>query len=870
MMASRSHLPLVAALCLVVGCTFPTSDFTLGAADSGRVDIPVVDTPTADTPTADAPTVDAPAVDAPDVPSVDVADAPPASCGDDAPCPAGSACCAGACIDVQTDQANCGACGRACAAGQSCCAGACATTATDPTNCGRCGAVCDYANGTPSCAAGACGGACASGFGDCDGDLTNGCESELAASASHCGMCGRACSAGPNATASCAMGACALQCDSGRGNCDGNAANGCEVDLNSSPSSCGMCGRACSAGPNATAVCLSGFCGTMCAPGFADCDGDPANGCEADTRTSPTSCGACGTSCARPSANTSCSAGACRIDSCVAGRGNCDGDATNGCEADTASSTANCGMCGRACPSGQVCSNGECNATCPPGQIRCGTDCVRTGSDPLHCGMCGRACSLPHATAGCVSGGCTVDRCETGWADCDGNPANGCEANVATNPASCGGCGVACSTVNATATCASGVCSVSCRAGFANCDGDASDGCEVGITTDPANCGGCGRACSVPFATAGCSAGACTVASCATGRGDCDRAAANGCEVDLNADNANCGTCGRACTLGQVCNRGACASACAPGYTFCSGSCRDLQSDELNCGACGRGCNRGLVCIRGACAYPPPSNDTCSGATVIDLSAGSRVNLTGTLLGSARNLSFGCGVTPTGDVYYRFTLTRREYVYADTFGSSVDTKLQLTSSCTTGSISTRSSYSLVCNDNRGRSCTSGGNGAQVYASLEPGTYYLVVGAQSTLGSFALRFEHVPAGSGPSNVLNSGTYSFTGSTSTTSSTNTTCGGSGGEATWWWVTCPEASAGAFSARSCAGSTFDIILGLINGSGTSNVCSTTTLPFPCTTNSAAVSGTVPAGAGLHVFQVDGFGSSSTGTYNVSVTRP
>jgi hypothetical protein len=46
---------------------------------------------------------------------------------------------------------------------------------------------------------------------------------------------------------------------------------------------CGACGRACAGGPNATGVCLSGTCGIECAAGFADCDGNAANGCEVDT-----------------------------------------------------------------------------------------------------------------------------------------------------------------------------------------------------------------------------------------------------------------------------------------------------------------------------------------------------------------------------------------------------------------------------------------------------------------------------------------------------------------------------------------------------------------------------------------------------------
>ncbi|MDI7270092.1 MAG: MopE-related protein, partial [Myxococcota bacterium] len=48
------------------------------------------------------------------------------------PCPAGLTCCAGACVDLRTDAANCGACGSACPAGQHCtdgvCTGACVPT----------------------------------------------------------------------------------------------------------------------------------------------------------------------------------------------------------------------------------------------------------------------------------------------------------------------------------------------------------------------------------------------------------------------------------------------------------------------------------------------------------------------------------------------------------------------------------------------------------------------------------------------------------------------------------------------------------------------------------------------------------------------
>jgi hypothetical protein len=78
--------------------------------------------------------------------------------------------CSGACTDLQTSAAHCGACGRACAAGESCsagvcglacpagqtvCTGACVDLNTDPAHCGACGRTCI---GGQWCIAGACGG----------------------------------------------------------------------------------------------------------------------------------------------------------------------------------------------------------------------------------------------------------------------------------------------------------------------------------------------------------------------------------------------------------------------------------------------------------------------------------------------------------------------------------------------------------------------------------------------------------------------------------------------------------------------------------------------------------------------------------------
>ncbi len=195
----------------------------------------------------------------------------------------------------------------ACPAGQTRCDGACVDLQTDPLRCGGCDAACPVpANGSASCAAGVCGRACNAGFADCNDNPADGCESSLSAVTS-CGACRALCPEPANASATCASGACGISCAPGFGDCDGDAANGCEVPFASSVNHCGTCGRACPTGPHATSSCAASMCAVPCDAGFADCDDDPATGCEADL-TATSSCGACGVSC---SAGQECRGGAC-------------------------------------------------------------------------------------------------------------------------------------------------------------------------------------------------------------------------------------------------------------------------------------------------------------------------------------------------------------------------------------------------------------------------------------------------------------------------------------------------------------------------------------------------------------------------------
>ena len=113
-------------------------------------------------------------------------------------------------------------------------------------------AICDRA--TYDCVIGSCTGS----HEDCDGDASNGCERDLEFDVDHCGACGRACPAlPPNAVAGCASGRCTVAaCEIGYLDCDGELSNGCEVHRLTDADHCGSCGQAC--GPDQR--CADGVC----------------------------------------------------------------------------------------------------------------------------------------------------------------------------------------------------------------------------------------------------------------------------------------------------------------------------------------------------------------------------------------------------------------------------------------------------------------------------------------------------------------------------------------------------------------------------------------------------------------------------------
>lgn len=91
--------------------------------------------------------------------------------------------------------------------------------------------------------------------------------------------------------------------------CNGNPSDGCETDISMNEANCGACGNRCPSVSNASELCSSSRCGTKCIPDFGDCDGVAENGCEQDLLTDSKNCGACGLDCGPYSA---CINGGCR------------------------------------------------------------------------------------------------------------------------------------------------------------------------------------------------------------------------------------------------------------------------------------------------------------------------------------------------------------------------------------------------------------------------------------------------------------------------------------------------------------------------------------------------------------------------------
>ena len=302
--------------------------------------------------------------------------------------------------------------------------------------------------------------------------------------------------------------------------------------------------------------------GTKCPNGQTECGTD---GC-VNLKTNKFNCGTCGNAC--PSGQL-CSDGSC-VANCAAGEENCNGSCV-----DLKSDLENCGACGTACKSGEICLLGACTSSCPTGTSDCSGVCADLQNDRYNCGKCGTVCD---EGLGCVDGSCKV-KCAEGQSVCG----DSC-ADLKNDRTNCGTCGNAC---DENKSCVDGSCKVVCPDGMKECNGACAD-----TNTSQTNCGSCGNACND---NQRCSNGSCVI-SCPTTQEVCGNDCAN-----LKNDRDNCGTCGNKCEGAADCIDGVCVSRCAGDSELCGNVCADLQSDPEHCGSCDNKCSGASKCSDGAC-----------------------------------------------------------------------------------------------------------------------------------------------------------------------------------------------------------------------------------------------------------------------------
>ena len=196
---------------------------------------------------------------------------------------------------------------------------------------------------------------------DCDGDPSDGCETNIVVDANNCGGCDISCSNSHMATRTC-DGACNGVCQTGYDDCNGDKqGDGCETRIDNNVNSCGACGVQCSTN-HVTARCSEGNCDGACSANFADCNDDKqSDGCESDSRSDVNNCGACGVRCSSNHITRACNQGTCE-GACKAGWADCNADKqADGCETSLMNDPLNCGACNNQCAEGG-CSNGVCSS----------------------------------------------------------------------------------------------------------------------------------------------------------------------------------------------------------------------------------------------------------------------------------------------------------------------------------------------------------------------------------------------------------------------------------------------------------------------------------------------------------------------------
>ncbi len=149
--------------------------------------------------------------------------------------------------------------GAGCPKGMKECAGSCVSESDADFGCAGPGcSPCALNRATATCSpTGQCAVAsCVGVYEDCDRDPENGCEVNTDQDPKNCGRCDSVCSSPTDAEVACGNAACyILSCKYNSADCNYDIRDGCETDLATSQDNCGECDKSCS-GVCESAICL--------------------------------------------------------------------------------------------------------------------------------------------------------------------------------------------------------------------------------------------------------------------------------------------------------------------------------------------------------------------------------------------------------------------------------------------------------------------------------------------------------------------------------------------------------------------------------------------------------------------------------------
>lgn len=261
--------------------------------------------------------------------------------------------------------------------------------------------------------------------------------------------------------------------------------------------------------------------------------------------------------------------------------------------------------------------------------------------------------------------------------------------------------------------------------------------------------------------------------------------------------------------------------------------------------------------------------DTCATATPIAFDLlNPRHDLMASTLGGTHDIDAPCSAEQGADTFYKFAVSKRVFVYADTFGASWDTVLFLLSDTCVPMTTTTTPGDAVCNDN---GC--GTQQSRIVALLEPGAYRLgLAGRGSAQGAATIHFEWAIAGSGAAAQLPDVDSVQTGTTSglggNIDGLSNDCLAAGAENSYWWARCPSDPAKTLHASTCGGTTWESVLETQIPKSAPGTPSAYRCNLDACGLQSSLTTAIPAGAGLGVLSVDGQGGSDIGHYSMTVT--